>query len=64
MEVFCLDGGMPSLLEVRLIGKETNPASGRVEVRRRDKSDSWGTVCDESFDYRDARVVCRMLGYR
>eukprot|EP00058_Branchiostoma_floridae_P025346 XP_002610836.1 hypothetical protein BRAFLDRAFT_94923 [Branchiostoma floridae] len=47
---------------IRLVGG-SGPHEGRVEVRRYTSSYYWGTVCDDSFDMSDARVVCRMLGY-
>ena len=47
------------LLPFRLVGG-SNSSEGRVEVFY---NQTWGTVCDDFWNLRAPRVVCRQLGY-
>ena len=64
---YCLDydsvgvicSGSEYAIPVRL-SNGTSPSNGRVEIYA---NHMWGTICDYGWDIRDARVVCRQLGY-
>ncbi|CAG2202855.1 Scavenger receptor cysteine-rich domain superfamily protein [Mytilus edulis] len=53
------DIGIDCATPVRLLGGR-GPFEGTVELYH---FGTWGELCDNNFDVKDAKVICRMLGY-
>ncbi|XP_028399563.1 scavenger receptor cysteine-rich type 1 protein M130-like [Dendronephthya gigantea] len=58
--VECISVAAPQHGSLRLQGPLSENGTGRVEVFYHGQ---WGTICDDTWDVNDARVVCRQLGY-
>ena len=55
-------GNCRKISDVRLVGSTSNHnGEGYILIRQHDGN--WGTICDDSFQFKEAQVVCHILGY-
>jgi len=47
-------------VQARLAGDNARANGGRLEIYY---NNTWGTVCFNAFDNKDAKVACYMLGF-
>ena len=55
-----VSAGQGSSVSIRLVGG-SNYNEGRVEVFY---NNTWGTICDDNWNAKNAKVVCNMYGYQ
>jgi len=48
------------VVTARLAGDNSLRNAGRLEIFY---NDTWGSVCSNGFDNKDAQVACNMLGF-
>jgi deleted-in-malignant-brain-tumors protein 1 len=57
----CNISALDANLQLRLRdGKAPNLSDGRVEVFY---NNTWGTICDDEFDNKAAKLVCKAVGF-
>ena len=60
----CIISCAPNLVgqkrSIRLAGAQSTELKGRLEVF---VNGAWNTICDRNFDFREASVACRQLGF-
>ncbi|XP_041372972.1 Down syndrome cell adhesion molecule-like protein 1 isoform X2 [Gigantopelta aegis] len=54
------DVGVRCQMSVRLVSGSGISSQGRVEIQI---NGTWGTVCDNGFNSKDAAVICAMMGF-